>query len=171
MSEVTDKPQVDLFTDGACLGNPGPGGWAYVLRHPGSGKVKEAVGGSGRTTNNRMEITAVIRGLEALQQPSGVTLCSDSKYLLNGISEWMAGWKARGWKRKGNRPVLNIELWQQLDELVQKHDVKTVWVRGHAGHPENERCDQLASEEAQRIADGDEGEVDTGAEEEEWFEV
>jgi ribonuclease HI len=142
---------VQLFTDGACLGNPGPGGWAYILKHPASGKVAEASGGEAQTTNNRMELMAVIAGLTALTRPSRVALFSDSKYVLGGLEEWMAGWKARGWKRKGNKPVLNVELWKQLDELIGRHTVKFKWVKGHAGHPENERCDALASAEAAKL--------------------
>jgi len=138
------KPRVLLFTDGACSGNPGPGGWAYVLKHPASGKVREAFGGEPATTNNRMELRAVIEGLESLTRPARVELYSDSKYVLGGLKEWMAGWKAKGWRTAGKKPVKNIELWKRLDELMSKHEVSFHWVRGHSGHPENERCDQLA---------------------------
>ncbi|MEZ6234383.1 MAG: ribonuclease HI [Phycisphaerales bacterium] len=137
-------PHVELFTDGACSGNPGPGGWAYILRHPASGKAREDSGGQRQTTNNRMELLAAIRGLEALKSPSGVDLYSDSQYVLNGLSEWMASWKKRGWKTASKQPVKNQDLWQRLDELIQTHTVRFHWVRGHDGHPENERCDQLA---------------------------
>ena len=139
--------KVNLFTDGACSGNPGPGGWGFILQHPGTLKEMEASGGERETTNNKMELTAVIRGLEALKEPCEVTLYADSKYVGQGIESWMAGWKRRGWKRKeGSKlvPVKNVELWQRLDELTQRHRVKFSHVKGHAGHIENERCDQLA---------------------------
>ena len=140
----TPRPRVLLYTDGACSGNPGPGGWAYVLKHPATGKVREASGGEAATTNNRMELRAVIEGLESLTRPARVELYSDSKYVLNGLKEWMAGWKAKGWKTAGKKPVKNVELWKELDELMAKHEVSFHWVPGHTGHPENERCDQLA---------------------------
>ena len=146
--------KVNLFTDGACSGNPGPGGWGYILQHPGTLKEMEASGGERETTNNKMELTAVIRGLEALKEPCEVTLYADSKYVGQGIESWMAGWKRRGWKRKeGSKlvPVKNIELWQRLDELTQRHRVKFSHVKGHAGHIENERCDQLAVLASQRF--------------------
>jgi ribonuclease HI len=152
MNEPADNlPHVELFTDGACSGNPGPGGWAYILRHPGSGKETEHAGGERDTTNNRMELTAVIEGLRALKKPSRVDLYSDSQYVLNGLKEWMDGWKKRGWKRKGNHPVLNIELWMELDELRRTHDLRMHWVRGHNEHPENERCDALAVAQIERF--------------------
>ncbi len=137
-------PHVLLFTDGACSGNPGPGGWAFVLKHPASGSVREESGGEAETTNNRMEMTAAIRGLQTLTRPSRVELWSDSEYVLKGLREWLAGWKARGWKTAAKKPVKNVDLWQELDELVQAHRLTFHWVRGHDGHPENERCDQLA---------------------------
>ena len=148
---AADRPQVELFTDGACVGNPGPGGWAYILRHP-SGLEDWHADGEDRTTNNRMELTAVIRGLEALAQPSRVRIIGDSEYVLKGISEWMDSWKQRDWRRgrKGNAPVLNIELWQRIDELMQIHEVEVEWVRGHTGHPQNEQCDRMAQLEATR---------------------
>ena len=149
-----DRPHVQLFTDGACLGNPGPGGWAYILRHPGSGKESEEAFGEDHTTNNRMELTAVIRGLEALQRPSRVTLIGDSEYVLKGLTEWMPNWKRRNWRKADKKPVVNADLWQRLDELMKRHDVAVEWVRGHAGHPENERCDLLASTQAQLIKEG-----------------
>ena len=139
--------EVILFTDGACSGNPGPGGWGFILRHPQSGKEIERSGGEANTTNNRMELLAVIEGLKTLTRPTSVELVSDSKYVLQGLEEWMPGWKKRGWKRKeGNqlKPVKNVELWQELDILTAKHQVRFTHVKGHAGHPENERCDQLA---------------------------
>ena len=137
-------PHVHLFTDGACSGNPGPGGWAYILKHPVSGKAKEAIGGERQTTNNRMELSAVIHGLTALTAPSQVDLYSDSQYVLNGLNEWLASWKKKGWKTASKQPVKNQDLWQVLDTLIQQHTVQFHWVRGHDGHPENERCDKLA---------------------------
>ena len=141
------EPEVVLFTDGACSGNPGPGGWAFILRHPKSGKEIERSGGEANTTNNRMELLAVIEGLKSLTRSTSIELVSDSKYVLQGLEEWMPNWKKRGWKRKeGNqlKPVKNVELWQELDVQITKHHVRFTHVRGHAGHPENERCDQLA---------------------------
>jgi ribonuclease HI len=138
------KPNVHLFTDGACSGNPGPGGWAYVLRHPATGREREDSGGERQTTNNRMELTAAIRGLEALSRPSTVDLYSDSQYVLNGLKSWLAGWKKKGWKTASKQPVKNVDLWQHLDELKSIHDLRFHWVEGHAGHVENERCDTLA---------------------------
>lgn len=143
MSTAT-LPHVLLFTDGACSGNPGPGGWAFILRHPASGKERERSGGEPKTTNNRMELLAVIEGLTALKAPSKVELYSDSQYVLNGLREWMASWKKRGWKTANKKPVKNQDLWQRLDELMAAHQLTFHWVEGHAGHPENERCDQLA---------------------------
>lgn len=139
-------PRVELFTDGACSGNPGPGGWAFILRHPASGKVIERSGAERDTTNNRMELMAVIEGLGALRTRSLVDLTSDSQYVLKGMGEWLEQWKARGWRTAGKKPVKNQELWERLDGLLGKHDVRFHWIRGHAGHPENERCDQLAVE-------------------------
>jgi ribonuclease HI len=139
--------EVILFTDGACSGNPGPGGWAFILRHPASGKEIERSGAERTTTNNRMELTAVIRGLEALKRPASVELVTDSEYVGKGMSEWMAKWKANGWRRReGSRwaEVKNEDLWRRLDELLGRHRVTFTHVRGHTGHPENERCDQLA---------------------------
>ncbi|MBC7834084.1 MAG: ribonuclease HI [Phycisphaerales bacterium] len=137
-------PRVMLFTDGACSGNPGPGGWAFILRHPSSGAEKEGFGGFARTTNNQMELRAVIEGLESINRPSLIELYSDSLYVLKGLEEWLPGWKAKGWRTAAKKPVKNVELWQRLDELMQQHKLTFHWVRGHAGHPENERCDQLA---------------------------
>jgi len=146
---MSEPQEVNLFTDGACLGNPGPGGWAYILKHPATGDVAEVSGGEDQTTNNRMELTAVIEGLAALTSPSRVHLVGDSEYVLKGISEWMPGWKKRGWRKSNKKPVLNADLWQSLDTLLQQHDVQVEWTRGHAGHTENERCDQLAFNEAE----------------------
>lgn len=146
--------EVILYTDGACSGNPGPGGWGFILRHPKSGKEIERSGGEAETTNNRMEMLAVIEGLKALTRPTAVEIVSDSKYVLQGIEQWMPRWKANGWRRKeGNqfKPVKNLELWQELDELVHRHRITFTHVKGHAGHPENERCDQLAVEAARRF--------------------
>jgi ribonuclease HI len=137
-------PQVLLFTDGACSGNPGPGGWAYILKHPASGKEAEESGGEAPTTNNRMELMAAIMGLSALTRRSRVELWSDSKYVLDGLKEWLPGWKKKGWKTANKKPVKNQDLWMRLDELLTKHDITFHWVRGHNDHPENERCDQLA---------------------------
>jgi len=138
------RPTVELFTDGACSGNPGPGGWAYILRHPVSSAEVERAGSERATTNNRMELMAVIRGLEALTRPSVVELYSDSQYVLKGMDEWLPQWKARGWRTAAKKPVKNVELWQRLDELQSTHQIRFHWVRGHAGHPENERVDRLA---------------------------
>ena len=142
--QKSDLPAVELYTDGACSGNPGPGGWAYLLRHTASGAEREDSGGDPQTTNNRMELTAVIEGLGALTRPSSVDLYSDSQYVLKGLRDWMENWKKRGWKTASKKPVKNIELWQQLDELVRTHDVRFHWIKGHNEHPENERCDRLA---------------------------
>ncbi len=136
--------EVVLYTDGGCSGNPGPGGWAYILRHPKTGKELERSGGERETTNNRMEITAVIEGLRALNSPSAVEIVTDSTYVGQGLTEWMSKWKSRGWRLPGNKPVKNIDLWQELDRLAGRHTIKFTHVRGHTGHPENERCDALA---------------------------
>lgn len=142
---MTDAmPTVHLFTDGACSGNPGPGGWGLILRHPATGKEIERAGAEANTTNNRMELMAVIEGLRLLTKPSIVELYSDSQYVLKGLKEWLASWKRRGWKTADKKPVKNVELWKTLDELAQKHDVRMHWIRGHQGHPENERADSLA---------------------------
>ena len=134
---------VEVWTDGACRGNPGPGGWGVVLRF--NGTEKELFGGERDTTNNRMELTAAIRALEALSRPSAVALTTDSQYVKNGITQWIANWKRRGWKTADKKPVKNQDLWQELDSLVNRHKVEWHWVRGHTGHPENERADQLAN--------------------------
>ena len=145
MNDQRSHPDlVELHTDGACSGNPGPGGWAYVLKHPASGMEKEDSGSDSDTTNNRMELRAVIEGLTALSRPSKVELYSDSQYVLNGLNKWMDGWKKRGWKNTSKQPVKNMELWKQRDELKRTHPLTVHWVRGHDGHIENERCDALA---------------------------
>ena len=139
--------EVHLYTDGGCSGNPGPGGWAYILKHPATGKIAESFGGEPETTNNRMELQAVVEGLTALKRPTQVELFTDSVYVGKGISEWMPKWKANGWRRReGNRwaVVKNEDLWRQLDVLIAKHRVKYTRVAGHSGHPENDRCDELA---------------------------
>lgn len=141
------NPEVILYTDGACSRNPGPGGWAFVLIHPESGKRLESFGADPATTNNRMELQAVIEGLTMLKRPSRVRVVTDSSYVEKGLSQWSPRWKTQGWRRKtskGYRTVKNVELWQQLDALAQRHQVVMERVRGHSGHPENERCDQLA---------------------------
>ncbi|MBI1373761.1 MAG: ribonuclease HI [Phycisphaera sp.] len=145
-----DTPRYQLFTDGACLGNPGPGGWAYVLKNHDGALVREDSGGEARTTNNRMELMGAIEGLRSLDRSSVVSLCADSQYVVNGINEWLAGWKRRGWRKADKKPVLNADLWKDLDALLQRHEVIAEWTRGHAGHVENERCDQLAFAEAER---------------------
>ncbi len=138
---------VELYTDGACSGNPGPGGWAFILRHGPSGKEMEQFGADRHTTNNQMELLAVIRGLETLKRPCRVDLYSDSTYVGHGLSQWMTNWKKNNWRRgrgSGAKPVKNVELWKQLDALMQIHAITFYHVRGHSGHPENERCDELA---------------------------
>jgi ribonuclease HI len=138
---------VRLFTDGACSGNPGPGGWAFILEHPASGQTTEAWGAEPETTNNRMELQGVIEGLSMLKRPCRVELITDSQYVAKGISEWMPNWKRRGWMRKEGaklKPVLNVDLWTKIDELVGRHRVAVTHVLGHNGHPENEACDRMA---------------------------
>ena len=142
--------QVEIFTDGACQGNPGPGGWGAILRY--QGREKEISGGSPDTTNNRMELTAAIEALRLLKEPCEVTLYSDSQYVCNGITKgWARSWKKNGWKKKDKSPALNPDLWDALLTLLEQHKVEMVWVRGHAGHPENERCDRLAVAAAARF--------------------
>ena len=134
---------VTLYTDGACSGNPGPGGWGAILEF--NGVEKELSGGEENTTNNRMELTAVIRGLAALKEPCHVRLTSDSKYVIDAITKgWVYSWKRNGWRKADKKPALNIDLWEQLLPLVERHQMEYVWVKGHQGHPENERCDRLA---------------------------
>lgn len=139
---MQDSTEVEIFTDGACSGNPGPGGWGAILRA--GGRERELFGGERETTNNRMELTAVIRALEALKRPVRARVWTDSQYVQKGISEWIRGWKARGWKTASKEPVKNADLWRELDRLAAQHEVDWRWVRGHAGHPENERADALA---------------------------
>jgi len=138
------RAKVEIYTDGACSGNPGPGGWGAILR---SGRhEKELSGGEELTTNNRMEMRAAIEALQALKRPSRVDLYTDSVYLRDGITKWIHGWKVNGWKTSAKKPVKNEDLWRQLDEALARHDVTWHWVKGHAGHPENERADRLARE-------------------------
>jgi len=136
------KPLVDAYVDGACSGNPGPGGWGVLLRT--GGREKELYGGETATTNQRMELTAAIEALKALKKPCRITIHSDSKYVVTGMTEWIREWKPRGWKTAAKKPVANLELWQQLDRLAAGHEVRWQWVKGHAGHAENERADALA---------------------------
>ncbi len=146
--------EVQLFADGACSGNPGPGGWAFLLRHPTSGKELHRAGGEAQTTNNRMELTAVIRGLEALQRPTRVEVVSDSIYVGKGFSEWLPKWKANGWRRREGsqwKPIKNEDLWRELDALLGRHQARFRHVRGHSGHAENERCDAAAVAAYQRF--------------------
>ncbi|PQO43417.1 ribonuclease HI [Blastopirellula marina] len=148
------EPEIALYTDGACSGNPGPGGWAFILRHLASGKEMEGSGGEEVSTNNRMELQAVIEGLGTLTRPCRVELFTDSVYVGKGMSEWMPKWKQNGWRRKEGKswkPVKNEELWRRLDELLLTHQVKYTRVAGHSGHPENERCDELAVEASQKF--------------------
>lgn len=141
---------VILYTDGACSGNPGPGGWGAILEYKGT--RKELSGGEAQTTNNRMEMTAVLRALEALKEPCRVVLCSDSKYVIDALSKgWAKKWRANGWKRGDKKPALNPDLWEQLLNACERHEIEYQWIKGHAGHPENERCDELAVEQAARF--------------------
>jgi ribonuclease HI len=135
---------IEIYTDGACSGNPGPGGWGALLRW--RDHEKEIKGGEADTTNNRMEMMAAIRALESLKRPAHVRIHTDSTYLRNGITQWIHTWKAKGWKTANKKPVKNIDLWQRLEAAIERHDVEWHWIKGHAGHPENERADQLARE-------------------------
>lgn len=144
MSATENAARVRIYTDGACKGNPGPGGWGALLQF--DGREKELCGGEPGTTNNRMELTAVIRALEALNRRCDIDLYTDSQYVQKGISEWVASWKRRGWKTADKKPVKNVDLWLELDSLAGGHDIRWHWVRGHAGHAENERADQLANQ-------------------------
>ncbi len=144
------KKKVELFTDGACSGNPGPGGWAAILRY--GTAEKELSGGEESTTNNRMELMGAIMGLSALREPCEVTLTSDSRYLIDSVTKgWVYSWQKRGWKKSDKSPALNVDLWERLLPLLKKHEVTFVWVHGHTGHPENERCDALAVSEYQKL--------------------
>ena len=141
---MSERPKVSVWTDGACSGNPGPGGWGVILRW--NGREKELNGGETETTNNRMELKAAISALEALKRPSVVDLHTDSQYVRGGITGWIHNWKRNGWKTSAKKPVKNADLWQELDTLTERHDVQWHWVKGHAGDPENERADELARE-------------------------
>ncbi|MGO4712478.1 ribonuclease HI [Bradyrhizobium sp. 2TAF24] len=140
----TARPHVTIFTDGACSGNPGPGGWGVLLRY--GEQEKELKGGERDTTNNRMELMAAISALEALKRPAVVDLTTDSQYVRQGITSWIHGWKKNGWRTADKKPVKNVDLWQRLDAALKQHEVRFHWVKGHAGHVENERVDQLARE-------------------------
>ena len=142
---------VEIFTDGACLSNPGPGGWGVLMRW--RGEERELAGRESNTTNNRMELMAAIQGLEALKHPCRVVLTTDSTYVRDGITKWIKGWKQNGWKTAAKKPVKNIDLWKRLDISLAEHEIDWRWVRGHAGHFENERVDQLASSQAKREAE------------------
>jgi len=141
--------QIQIYTDGACKGNPGPGGWGALL--VAGGKEKELFGGEPNTTNNRMELMAVIQALSALKRPCQIILHTDSQYVLKGITEWLAGWKAKGWKTASKAPVKNVDLWQLLDEATRQHEIEWRWVKGHSGHDGNERADQLANRGVEQI--------------------
>lgn len=145
----TDLPIVDIFTDGACKGNPGPGGWGAVLRF--GDTEKEMSGGEALTTNNRMEMMAAVEALNALKKPCRVTLHTDSKYVMDGITKWVFGWQKKGWRTADNKPVKNVEIWQALVKAAAPHQMTWKWVKGHAGHPENERADRLASAAADSL--------------------
>ena len=143
---------VEIFTDGACKGNPGVGGWGALLRT--KGKEREMYGGESHTTNNRMELMGAIAALEVLSRPCHIRLHTDSKYVQQGISEWVHGWKQRGWKTSSKQPVKNEDLWRRLDEAVSRHKIEWIWIKGHAGHVENERADQLANRGVEDILNG-----------------
>ncbi|MBX2835769.1 MAG: ribonuclease HI [Gammaproteobacteria bacterium] len=143
---------IEIYTDGACRGNPGKGGWGALLR---SGRhEKELYGGECDTTNNRMEMTAVIQALKAVKKPSEITLTTDSQYVRKGITEWLQNWKKNGWKTAAKKPVKNVDLWKEIDTLSQTHAISWCWVKGHSGHPENERCDELANLGIDELVDG-----------------
>ncbi len=144
-----NESAIDIFTDGACSGNPGPGGWGAILRC--GAHEKELFGGEPATTNNRMEMTAVIQALASLTRPVAARVHTDSQYVQKGISEWIHGWKRRGWKTSDNKPVKNEDLWRELDRLAAQHKVEWIWVRGHAGHVENERADALARRGVEQV--------------------
>jgi len=150
MSEATET--IDIYTDGACSGNPGPGGWGAILRY--NGTEKELFGGEAATTNNRMEMMAVIEALRALKRPLAVRVHTDSQYVQKGISEWIHGWKKRGWKTADRKPVKNEDLWRTLDGLAAQHRIEWHWVKGHAGHAENERADELARRGVEQVKKG-----------------
>ena len=146
---MTDKPGIEIFTDGACSGNPGPGGWAAILRM--GERERELSGGDASTTNNRMELMGAISGLEALKRPCEVKLYTDSRYVLDGATKWIHGWKKNGWRTADKKAVKNVELWQRLVAAAAPHKVHWAWVKGHSGHAENERADQLARLEIEKI--------------------
>ena len=145
--------EVEIFTDGACSGNPGPGGWGVLLRYGAS--EKELFGGEEATTNNRMELMAAIKAIEALKRPARARLHTDSTYVRDGITRWIGGWKANGWKTSAKKPVKNVDLWQRLDALAAGHEIEWRWVKGHAGHPDNERADMLARKGLARLREAD----------------
>jgi len=153
MSAAQESDGVEIFTDGACSGNPGPGGWGAVLRW--RGHEKELFGGEADTTNNRMELMSVIEALKSLRRPMVVDVYTDSTYVQKGMTEWLQGWKRKQWKTAGNKPVKNADLWQLLDVQASRHEVRWHWVKGHAGHPENERADALARAGIPRLAGQD----------------
>ena len=146
---MTTTSSVEIFTDGACSGNPGPGGWGAILRF--NGVEKELSGGEALTTNNRMELMAAIRALETLKRPCHVDLYTDSKYVKDGLEQWLKNWKARGWKTADKKPVKNVDLWMELETQLSRHQVALHWIKGHAGHPENERADELARSGIARV--------------------
>lgn len=145
--------EIEIFTDGACSGNPGPGGWGVLLRYGAS--EKELFGGEEATTNNRMELMAAIKAIEALKRPARARLHTDSTYVRDGITRWIRGWKANGWKTSAKKPVKNVDLWQRLDALAAGHEIEWRWVKGHAGHPDNERADMLARKGLARLREAD----------------
>jgi len=147
--QMSAMKKIAIHTDGACHGNPGPGGWAALLSH--AGRKRELSGGEPATTNNRMELQAAIAGLQALKEPCEVEVFTDSKYLQNGVTKWMAGWKSNGWRTKSKRPVKNADLWKLLDAATFRHNVHWLWLKGHAGHLGNERCDLLANEAIEKV--------------------
>ena len=147
MTETPELPRVEIATDGACKGNPGPGGWGAVLRAA-DGRERELSGGEKVSTNNRMELMAAIEGLKALKRPCRVILSTDSRYVMDGLTKWIKGWQKNGWKTAARQPVKNAELWQDLLAAAKPHRIEWIWVKGHAGHPDNERADRLASDAA-----------------------
>jgi ribonuclease HI len=147
MTDTPELPRVEIATDGACKGNPGPGGWGAVLRAA-DGRERDLSGGEANTTNNRMELMAAIEGLNALKRPCLVILSTDSRYVMDGLTKWIKGWQKNGWKTAARQPVKNAELWQALLAAAKPHRIEWVWVKGHAGHPDNERADRLASDAA-----------------------
>jgi ribonuclease HI len=152
-AKTSTLKKVQAITDGSCLGNPGPGGWACILRY--GERLKEMSGGEPRTTNNRMELTAAIRALEALTEPCAIQVVTDSEYVKNGVESWMARWKKNGWKTAAKKPVLNQDLWEALDRALARHTTSWVWTKGHANNADNNRCDELARGAASRIKSGE----------------